>query len=254
MASGLAVALSFGPSCASRCFLLFPGFLAGIQLNLSYNSIRIQPVPCLAVSRPWQPFVGCFATALLQPQPAAPLCPQVVPAPFTSECPCTSSHGLLLPWDLPSSCRLELSSGSKLRPCIFSPSLLDSEPLLPASLSAFGTHPHSDVSGRQGNAGFPLTRLDYSRQALLAGEQEQHPPLLPLHKDPHPSRFPLMQFSRKILSDLWTLIWDLESRAVALESVRAVGFCGTAGHFLLPPWERATHPGLVGNAGSPLGA
>lgn len=209
MASGLAVALSFGPSCASRCFLLFPGFLAGIQLNLSYNSIRIQPVPCLAVSRPWQPFVGCFATALLQPQPGAPLCPQVVPAPFTSECPCTSSHGLLLPWYLPSSCRLELSSGSKLRPCIFSPSLLDSEPLLPASLSAFGTHPHSDVLGRRGNAGFPLTRLDYSRQALLAGEQEQHHPCFRCTRTRTPAGFPSCNFPGKFcltfghLSGIW---------------------------------------------------
>lgn len=60
-----------------------------------------------------------------------------------------------------------------------------------------------------------------------------------------------MQFSRKILSDLWTLIWDLESWAVVLESVRAAGFCGIAGHFLLSPWECAAHPGLAGNAGSP---
>lgn len=52
-----------------------------------------------------------------------------------------------------------------------------------------------------------------------------------------------MQLSRKILSDLWSLIWDLESQAVALESDRAVDFCRMAEHLLFPPWAHATHPG-----------
>lgn len=110
MASGLTVSLSLDPSPAARCFLLFPGFLAGIQLNLPCNSVRI-PVPCFPVRQPWQPFMGCIAPAVLQPYPGAPLCLWVIPASFTSQCPvpCTSSHGLLLPWDLPYSCRLELS-------------------------------------------------------------------------------------------------------------------------------------------------
>lgn len=85
--------------------VLFPGFLAGIQLNLSYNSIRIQPVPCLAVSQPWQPFMGGFATALLQPPSLGLLCvsrclllhslPSVLfPAPLPMGC---CSHGTCPP-------------------------------------------------------------------------------------------------------------------------------------------------------------
>lgn len=84
-------------------------------------------------------------------------------------------------------------------------------------------------------------------------EQEQHPALLLLHKDPHPSSFPLMQFSRKILSDLWTLIWDLESWAVAAICQGCWLLWGSWA-FLAPSLGTATPPRLAGNAGSPLGA
>lgn len=132
VASPLAAPLSLGP--ASRCFLLLSASLAGIQLNLSYNSVRIQPGPCLAVSQPWKPFMGCFALAVLQPQPGAPLCPQVVPASFNL--PVFYSLNLF-PWDLPSSCMLELNWGNSEDGDLAShlpPSLPDSEPLLPLHL------------------------------------------------------------------------------------------------------------------------
>lgn len=114
------------------------------------------------------------------------VCPWMVPAlllSIRSLGPPSLAPELLLPWGLRSSCRLELSWGSKWRwcPCILSPSLLDPEPLLSACPLHAGDSPLQFCFRETGeNLTFPLTKLDYSWQPSFGGEQEEHLSLLPL--------------------------------------------------------------------------